>query len=1252
MTDAASAGPRAVLARTGEVGRALLDVDWSATRLGPPEDWPQSLATAVQLMLQSRFAMWMAWGEDLTFFCNEAYRQDTLGTKYPRALGRPASEVWSEIWPDVVDRVEAVVGRGESTWDEGLMLFLERSGFVEETYHTFSYSPIAGDDGSVQGLLCVVSEDTTRVIGTRRMTTLRDLGSDLAAVRTEAELLTAACARLADNQADLPFALTYLLGPDGSACHLACASGMEAGHPAAPETMAVHQDATWPLAGLEEPLLVADLADRFESLPTGAWDVPPEQALVVPLASQGTGAAYGVLIVGLNPHRPVDAEYRDFVGLVAGQFAAGLASARSYEAERLRAEQLAEVDRAKTQFFTNVSHELRTPLTLLVGPAEDALADTGEPLAPAQRRRVEVIARNGERLLKLVNTLLDFSRLEAGGADAQFEPLDLARHTAEMASMFQSAVDRAGLTLTIECPPLPEPVHVDREMWAKIVLNLVSNALKFTFEGGITVRVQAVGDVARLTVADTGIGVDEAHRARLFERFHRVPDARSRTHEGSGIGLALVAELVALHGGSVAVASTPGEGTTFTVEVPFGTAHLDQAALTPAPGADDARVTLQARGFVNEAMRWLQPEAAPAAAADPDDGRARILIADDNADMRAYMSELLAEEYAVQTAPDGRVALELARADPPDLVLTDVMMPGLDGFGLLAALNADPATMQVPVVMVSARAGEDGTIEGLEAGADDYLVKPFAARELLARVKSNLELDRARRVAERLRHTQRLVDQAQRLAGVGSYEVDLATGSIVASVELMRQLHLSREQLEVNGLERALTERLHPEDLPHVTAALEHAMQTGEPIDYEARVVSPGGAVRTYRTLGVIEHGPDGEPARLSGSNQDITEQREAERVMAAATAEREAAARERAIADELQRSLLPELVVDVDFLEVATYYQAGAEGTQVGGDWYDVIEIGPGRTALVVGDVMGRGVRAAAIMGQLRAAVRAYARLDLPPADVLESLDGAVRDLDAEHIATCVYAVFDANQGTLAYANAGHLPPLLRLDGEAPQRLDAAAGPPLGSGPFALGEDTVALPAGSLLTLYTDGLVERRDRPLDVGIDALGTHLVSASATTGDVPQQLVRALVPDGSDDDIAVLVARVPPLERGATTTLAIDAEASAIPRARAFAAESLGDLPDPVPDDALLLVSEMVTNAILHGQPPIRLHVQRRDAQVLIEVEDQATAIPRKRRPGPHDEHGRGLQLVDAIANEWGIRPTPRGKAVWCLLGPAA
>jgi signal transduction histidine kinase/DNA-binding response OmpR family regulator/serine phosphatase RsbU (regulator of sigma subunit) len=1252
---------RSTLATLQPVGVDLLHVDWDDTPLGPPESWPRSLQSIVTAMISSRFSMWMAWGPELTFFCNDAYRRDTLGVKYPWALGQPASKVWEEIWPDIGPRIARVIGAGEATWDEALLLFLERSGYPEETYHTFSYSPLRDDAGSIAGMLCVVTEDTERVIAQRRIALLHRLAQVATALGSEAELLAAVEARLAADQRSLPFTIGYLFDEGGTA-RRAWVSGIGPSHPAAPEVIPAGAERPWPAGPAAGGVRVSvELSARLGELPTGEWKEPPSTATVVPLGPPGSRRPYGFMVAALNRYRPLDEDYLAFVGLVAGQVAAGLGSARAYEAERRRAEELAALDAAKTAFFTNISHELRTPLTLILGPVGDALHDEGTPLAPVQRQRMELVARNGQRLLSLVNTLLDFSRVQSGRATGSFEPVDLARETAELAAMFEGAMADAGLSFAVDAPPLGEAVYIDRDMWAKVLFNLLSNALKFTFDGGVTVTLREVQKdggraFAELAVHDTGVGISRADQAHLFERFHRVSGAPSRTHEGSGIGLALVAELVAAHEGEVGVDSAPGAGSRFTVRVPFGRAHLADDQVTDGSTAAPTVARPQVHAALADVLYWRDAARPASARRQPvDDGtRPLVLVVDDNVDMRDYLAELLSSTYRVEVAVDGADALAKARAAAPDLVLTDVMMPNLDGFGLLAGLRDDTATTGVPVVFLSARAGEEGVVEGLDAGADDYVVKPFAAPELLARVRANLELDRSRRTRAALEQSRELLDEAQRLALVGSWELDLRTRRTTASPELLRQLQITAAELEAAGIEAVLARAVLPEDRHFLDAAVQ-AGRTTASFTYEARFRLRDGQVRRFQARGVVDVGADGQPVRVRGTNQDVTAEREAEQRLAVAASEGERAAHEQRIADELQAALLPLRDVEPDDLEVASYYRAGTEGTRVGGDWYDVIDLGGGRTALVVGDVMGRGVRAAAVMGQLRSAVRAYARLDLRPALVLESLDGVVRDLDENQIVTCIYAVYDAGERNFSWANAGHLPPVLSQPDGPTATMARAVSPPLGAGPLTVMEHRVTLPVGAVVALYTDGLVERRGLVLDAGVEMLVRQLEQASGHLPGMLHAVIDALLPVAPDDDVAVLLARVPDQRAPSRSVrFPVEPEPTAIARVRRFVGDVLNawQLSQTLTDNVVLVVDELVTNAVLYGLPPIVVRLRLTGNELVAEVRDGDGTAPRRLRPTVEDEHGRGLQLVGALATRWGSRPTSDGKTVWCTFSIAA
>ncbi len=744
---------REFLAGGGVMGARMRSHDWSSTPLGRPEAWPQSLKTAVRILLTSRFAMWMAWGPELIFLCNDAYLP-TTGLKRDWVLGARSDAVWSEIWPDIGPRIARVLLTGEATWDEALLLYLQRSGFTEETYHTLSYSPLADDGGATAGMLCVVAEVTERIIGERQLATLRDLGARLAAAATRTQSMRALEAALAGEPRDVPFALAYLTEGDNVA-RRAGLYGLHEGTSGTPHEVPLGGDAVsvWPLAEVLKTgtARILRLPDTLvDGLTRSCWEQPPSQALIMPIPDSEGGAPLGFLVAGLNPNRALDERYRGFINLLTGQIAAAIARADAFERERARAEALTELDRAKTVFFSNISHEFRTPLTLILNPVELLLAGGADNAQ--ERALLDAVHRNALRLLKLVNALLDFSRIEAGRIQARYEPVDLALFTAELASAFRSVVEQAGLQLEVNASQLAEAVFIDRDMWEKVVLNLVSNAFKFTFAGRIDVRVTASADDrgAIVTVSDTGSGIPEDEVPRLFERFHQVPGARGRSIEGSGIGLALVKELVGLHGGAIAVDSTPGRGTSFTITLPFGSAHLPREQVyRDATQAVPVRV----QSFVTEARRWL-PDG-PGKDFDPEPAprwlgvTGRVLVADDNADMRSYVERLLRDAgLMVESVADGSMMLEAARAAPPDLVLSDVMMPGMDGFALLSALRAARSTRDLPVILLSARAGEEARVAALQAGADDYLVKPFSARELVASVARAVRLSQLRRATE------------------------------------------------------------------------------------------------------------------------------------------------------------------------------------------------------------------------------------------------------------------------------------------------------------------------------------------------------------------------------------------------------------------------------------------------------------------------------------------------------------------------
>ena len=859
------------LSHGGELGALVRSYDWSKTPLGPPQHWPQSLRMAVSNCLGSSFPIVIWWGRDLILLYNDPYTS-ILGNKHPEALGQRGEECWREVWPLVGPMLERVLDRGIPFAADDLQLMVWRHGYFEECYFYFSYSPIYEEDGSVSGVFCPVIETTDKIVGARRLETLREL----AALR-RAETIGGACqqaiAVLAKNGRDVPFAYLYLLSEDGkSAAPMAATDGSAEG-----AELPLAQFTEWPLASaLDEPLVLENLAGKH--LPTGGWSEPPWQAYLAPVVLPGNLRARAVLVAGLSPHKRLDQSYRSFLELLVAQVGSTIADTLAYEAERKRAEALAELDGAKTLFFSNISHEFRTPLTLMLGPLEEALSGSG--LSVVERHRLNIARRNSLRLLKLVNSLLDFSRIEAGRMQASYEPTDLAMLTIDLASNFRSVCEAAGLSLVVDCPPLDQPVYVDREMWEKIVLNLVSNAFKFTLDGEIRIGLRREDGFAVMEIRDTGIGIAEHELPRIFERFHRIENARGRTHEGSGIGLALVRELVELNGGTIEVASALEHGSTFTVRLAFGRAHL--AADRIAAPRTLASTATRPEAFVEEALRWL-PDAEPAdtieAMFEPGPARPRpdegglVLVVDDNADMRDYLRQLLAGCYEVEAAADGQQALEAIDRRRPDLVLADVMMPRLDGFGLLKALRERTDTKELPVILLSARAGEEAKVEGLESGADDYLIKPFSARELLARSAANLKMARVRRHAgEAVRESEERLLNAIEVGRLGVWDWNIATGEIHWSDEHFRMEGYAVG--EVTPSYEAWASRIHPDDRAATEAALRAAQETHSEYVREFRVVHPDGSVHWLYARGRFFYDNQARPIRMVGAMIDTTERR------------------------------------------------------------------------------------------------------------------------------------------------------------------------------------------------------------------------------------------------------------------------------------------------------------------------------------------------------------------------------------------
>ncbi|MBQ1028013.1 SpoIIE family protein phosphatase [Micromonospora sp. C95] len=1199
----------AAFAGGGEMGALLRDRDWSASPLGPPERWPTSLGNAVSTMLASKAQIAMFWSEDLLAFYNDAYRP-TIGDKHPAVLGEPAREHWAETWDVLEPLLTGVLRGGEAYQARDHHFLLNRHGFVEDVYFDVSYDPIRDVDGTISGVLCICSETTGRVLSERRLRALAELGSELADPVGTEELGQVTAAVLDRHRLDVPFGLLYLRDDDGHLRPAGASGGVSVA--ADPPARLVELGAV----GVGAVVATADLLGR----------VPPDaadEAVVLPISATNDPA--GVLVLGMARRLPLTEDYRTFFELVAAQISRAVGKQRAYEQERARVAELAALDLAKTNFFANVSHEFRTPLTLVLGPLEDLLADPG--LSEDHTERLTVMHRNALRLLKLVNTVLDFSRLESGRLVAHYEPTDLADYTSRVASTFRSATERAGLRLVVDCPPLAEPVFVDPDMWEKIVLNLVSNALKFTFEGQISIRVRAVDGAAQLEVSDTGVGIDARELPHVFERFHRVPGVRSRSHEGTGIGLALVRELVEMHGGRVSATSQLDVGSTFLVTVPFGVGHLQADRVADADHTEHTvREPRQAPLFVAETVQWTAAAGPAASRSTPTDAptvpdaarpfaavpAGRVLVVDDNPDLREHVTRLLVPTWEVSTAADGVEALRLATERAFDLVLTDVMMPRLDGFGLVAALRADPRTRYVPIVLLSARAGSAEEVAGLSVGADDYLTKPFSGQELTARVRANMALGQLRnQIIRRLRalaDAAVAVNSARSTADVLQIAARHAL-SLAEAVRVVVSAGGARYEADAGG-----PSSVEPSFVLPLTGVADQPLG-------ELRVWHPTAESADADEAALTQL------ARLVGVRMENAQLYEAEH----------------RIATTLQHSFLPRSLPQLPGAVVASRYLPGSAEVEVGGDWYDVVARDDDELMLIIGDVVGKGVPAAAAMGQLRNALRAYVLEGFDPGESLTRLNRLVGSTESRSFATVFCLWFSPRTGRLRYASAGHPSPLLIRGDDVAFLHGRALGPPVGA--IAGTEyETVSgeLRAGDRLLLYTDGLIEDRQMGIDESLALLRADAARSGEHVADLIDAVVARVAGRPRRDDVAVLALEAVELNRFALR-LPADPTRLSVLRKRLedfLVAHRVGET-DLF--DLTVAVSEAAANAIEHPvdpmEPVIEIEVRIEDRTVVATVSDSG----QWRESTGSGFRGRGLSLIRALG-DLSVEQTTEGTRV--------
>lgn len=1254
----------AAVALGGEMGRRFAEFDWAAHPLGEPADWPAEMRAATAVVLTSRFpiVLWLG-AEDLFLVYNDAYIQ-ILGDKHPAALGRRGRYVWWDIWEPISPMLASVVATGEATWSFDLMLPMVTAGRRHERYFTFTYSPLIGSAGDIYGIFCPSFETTERVLSERRLHLLNAVASATMETRTIDDAVIAAVAVCAEQPADLPFVAAYV-GEGDPTLRGATPSVL----PLMPRTLAELTDWDPTSQSRAEMHVVDEVASVIDGIADVLAADCPDQALVLPL---GEGSTTGALVVGINPRCPLDTQYRGFCQLLADQLTSALASAVSYEHERRRADALAELDRAKTAFLTNVSHEFRTPLTLLTGPLDDALSEAGSNALLTHR--LSTARRNAGRLLRLVDSLLDFSRIEAGRATANLVCTDVGALTSHIASSFAELCQRAGLDLAVDCDPVL--ADVDPVMWETIMLNLLSNAVKYTLDGSITVAVHSVSGQCRVAVRDTGVGIGEDDLKRLGERFFRADSARGRSVEGTGIGLSLVRGLVELQHGVLRIDSELDRGTTVTIQLPrtVGGTPVDHhlAGLVDNP-------------YVVEAGQWLT--STPTDAAAVGDERELVLIADDNADMRAHLNQVLSNRWRTVLVADGEAALQATRELRPAAVVTDVMMPRLDGFDFVAAIRADPRLAATPVLMLSARAGADAVSEGYAGGADDYLPKPFRSQELIDRLAARLSATARERAGQQQREAElREASAAEQLdtaleaidsiPAILTALLDAPVGCGDASAVAIGVLDAD----EVNvRLDYAGAVPVEVRDRYHVVGldaplALVDVVKTGEPLvitdtfglppRYEHAVQDTADTVRA-----IVLHPLRAETGSVIGVLMLMWSEPRAfdtdELELFARTAELTEAAvdrvrniqREHRIAADFQEQLL-DLDRGSTAAAVAAMYQPAGESMRVGGDWYLVTPLEPsGRIAVSVGDVVGHGLPAAIVMGRLRAAVAATALSDADPAAVLTTLDRYAASVSGARCATVSYAVIDTGSdgdneaASIRYACAGHPYPLVVIPGQSPVFLKDGRRLPVAAWDTDRDHTTASaeLPPGSLLLLYTDGLIERPGEPLDQGFLRLqGAAAHCADLPVGDVCATLLERMRPPGGYlDDVVVLALRPSHLTARSFVTVlpaTLDHLADARHRLGRWLAH-IGAGPRPVAD-ILLATGEAVTNAIEHGSSDapgstVSIEAFLRDGSVTATISDAGRWSADSSASLRSLQRGRGLKLINGLADQVDTTRTRQG-----------
>lgn len=704
------------LAGGGEMGALMRSLDWSKTLVGPVSSWPQSLRTAVSIILASRFPMLIHWGSEYVQFYNDGFRPILGANKHPGALGQPAYPWWTEIWDLLTPMFERVMA-GEGTWYEDQVVFPNRYGYIEETYFTFSHSPIRDESGCVVGIFQAVTETTERVLSERRLRTLHDLATHTATAQVTEDACRIAIEILSQNSADIPFALLYLLNESRTQAHLAGTAGLEPDTSASPLVIDLNEQekpGSWPIARVAHTGESAqvDLVEEFGSLPGGPWPESPSIAWVLPVAQPGIMLPTALLVVGASPRLALNDTYHRFFTLVAGQVATAIANTRALEQERKRAEALAELDRAKSQFLANMSHELRTPLNGILGYAQ--ILKKSKANTEHQKNGLNIIHQCGEHLLNLINDVLDISKIEARKMELHPKNIHFSEFLEGIAEICRIRAEQKGIELAYETlTPIPKAIRADEKRLRQVLINLLGNAVKFTEKGIIRFKVGYQQEKFRFQVEDTGIGIAQEQLEEIFLPFQQVGKKSSET-EGTGLGLTISRQLVELMGGELKVKSVLNQGTIFWFD-------LD---LTEIDEWNDFSEHWERNiiGFKGK--------------------KRKVLVVDDQWANRSVLVNFLEPlGFEVVEAVNGLEGFNKACEFKPNLIFMDLVMPVMDGFEATRRLRKDPDLADVRVIAISASVFDFNQQQSQEVGCDDFLPKPFRERDLFDKLQVHLCLE-------------------------------------------------------------------------------------------------------------------------------------------------------------------------------------------------------------------------------------------------------------------------------------------------------------------------------------------------------------------------------------------------------------------------------------------------------------------------------------------------------------------------------